>query len=170
MNKRIIFMLIIMALVWAPGALSKPEFLTSFEATYPGVAAKKIDACLLCHAEDPKNNTARNPYGLDFGNYKTFAAIESRDSDRDGYSNIDEIHNLTFPGSAGDHPVTITPTTVPPTTIIPTTAPPTAVPPTAIPPTKAPPAVVPTKGTPGFGVVLVFSILVAVYILGRKKR
>ncbi len=48
---------------------------------------------------------------MDFDNAShNFTAIEPLDSDGDGFINIDEIHNLTFPGNASDHPTTVTPT------------------------------------------------------------
>jgi hypothetical protein len=46
-----------------------------------------------------------NSYGKDFGAANhDFGAIEGKDSDGDGFSNIDEIKALTFPGDPNDNP------------------------------------------------------------------
>jgi hypothetical protein len=46
-----------------------------------------------------------NPYGDDFLNSgNDFAAIENLDSDSDGFTNIKEISERTFPGSATNYP------------------------------------------------------------------
>ncbi len=46
-----------------------------------------------------------NPYGADFGAANhDFAAVEGKDSDGDGFSNIDEIKADTFPGDPNDNP------------------------------------------------------------------
>ena len=61
-----------------------------------------MDSCAVCHTSIP----AVNPYGADYGSHgHSFAAIELLDSDSDGYTNLQEIEALTFPGDAGSHPV-----------------------------------------------------------------
>jgi hypothetical protein len=106
--------------------------------TYPNIAGSRIDSCSLCHTSAPN----LNPYGAAYkalgrGNASSFHMIEALDSDGDGYTNIQEINALTFPGNAADFPQTPTntPTAIPPTatptnTSVPPTATNTSVPPT----------------------------------------
>lgn len=65
----------------------------------------------ICHNDKPiklkKQN--QNPYGVEInlsmdGMDKAFEVIENLDSDKDGFANIGEIHNLTFPGDKKDFP------------------------------------------------------------------
>ncbi len=105
-------------------AKDKPEFLPAFEATYPAAVGSRIDSCYLCHVD--LTSYQRNQYAKDWddaeeeGREGSFRAIENRDSDGDGFTNLEEINAHTFPGDAADNPNT-TPTTQPGAT---TTAPP----------------------------------------------
>jgi len=78
------------------------SLLTDAVAEYPAIAGTKLDDCALCHT----GGTALNAYGAAYDAAgKNFGAIESADSDGDGFSNIAEIVALTFPGDASDKPV-----------------------------------------------------------------
>ena len=101
---------------------------TKFLTAYPFAKSTKLDDCALCHASgaDGKNTPGscaychqvygtKPPYGditktLNLFGQAYLAAqgdlksIETQDSDGDGYSNIQEIQALTFPGSKGDYP------------------------------------------------------------------
>lgn len=91
-------------LLVVPQVMARPSYLSTFESTYPAAAGSRIDACNLCH-KSPEGGDARNPYGLSFASSgRKFAAIENIDSDKDGYTNIQEIRSLTFPGDVNDHP------------------------------------------------------------------
>ena len=82
-----------------------------FETTYPAAAGSRIDACNLCH-NSPEGGDARNSYGLSYASSgNNFAAIENTDSDGDGWTNLQEIKSLTFPGDANDHPTPTPPPT-----------------------------------------------------------
>lgn len=124
------------------------------------IFSSRIDSCSLCHTG---SIPSLNPYGAAYNSAgrspAALAAIESSDSDGDGFSNLVEITSLTFPGSSTDRPVSATATNVPPTaTAVPPTAtaipatvtgvPPTATNPaptvTGVPPTAAPGPVQPT--------------------------
>ena len=79
-------------------------YLDAFVAAYPAANGSRIDTCVLCH---PSGAGGRNAYGSDFGspglgNHTFNAALEARDSDGDGSTNLAEITALTFPGDAND--------------------------------------------------------------------
>jgi hypothetical protein len=109
------------------------------ESTYPNIVGSRIDTCVLCHTS---SIPSLNPFGAAYksngrGSAASLHAIEGIDSDGDGFTNLQELTALTFPGNASDKPVVAaTATRVPPTaTKVPPTA--TRVPPTAtgVPPT-----------------------------------
>jgi len=128
--------------------------------TYPIISGSRIGTCQFCHTSSIPN---LNPYGkaykaLGRNNAASLHMIEALDSDGDGYTNIQEIAALTFPGDASDfpQPPTNTPTSIPPTatstnTAVPPTA--TSVPPTAtntgVPPTATNTSVPPTATNTG---------------------
>ncbi len=77
-------------------------YLTNAESTYPNIKGTKLNSCNLCHTA---SIPALNAYGSDFMmNSHNFSAIASLDSDKDGFTNIQEINALTYPGDANDHP------------------------------------------------------------------
>ena len=102
-----------------------------FLSVYPSKAGTKLDHCSLCHSggQDSKGNLLGscqwchytygydghgsildtiNPYGKDYHdngrNAGAIVAIESLDSDEDGYTNSEEISADRFPGDATDDP------------------------------------------------------------------
>ena len=111
-NRGIIWCIAFVAmLLLAPQVMARQSYLSTFETTYPEATGSRIDACNLCH-NSPGGGDARNSYGLSYASSgRNFAAIESTDSDGDGYTNLQEIKSLTFPGDANDHPTTPAPTT-----------------------------------------------------------
>ncbi len=72
---------------------------------YPDIVGTRIESCALCHTAD---GMYLNPYGEAYKAHgrgpNAFAAIESLDSDGDGFSNIQEIKARTFPGFSNDRP------------------------------------------------------------------
>ncbi|SFM68157.1 PGF-CTERM sorting domain-containing protein [Methanolobus profundi] len=79
-----------------------PDALGAFNQTY-SVEGTVLDSCATCHTED-----ALTPYGMDvLASGLDFAATEETDSDEDGFTNIEEINALTFPGDAEDYPETM---------------------------------------------------------------
>lgn len=85
------------------------------ESTYPNIVGSRIDTCVLCHTSSIPN---MNPYGAAYlaagrGLASSLHAIENVDSDGDGFTNIQEIMALTFPGNAADHPAAFTATSTP---------------------------------------------------------
>ncbi len=162
--------------------LAKEGYHTAVRPTYPAVVGTALDSCTVCHTNAIP---ALNPYGVDYlmaGH--TFAAIEGRDSDQDGFTNIVEIRALSFPGNAASQPAapTATPTATPAgPTATPTetpagpTATPTATPagPTAT-PTATPggPTVTPTATRPHGGEVeftdIIHSISPTSWVIGAR--
>ena len=106
-------------LLGADGAGARPEpgFLSAFVARYPETAGSALNACTLCHVlereDDGEVEYEENRFAEDWDAAgRDFAAIEGRDSDGDGFSNLEEIRSLTLPGDPGHNPSTVT-TTVP---------------------------------------------------------
>lgn len=87
-------------------AQSTPDRLSDFNQNY-GTDSTRLNSCMTCHTSGSGNASNVNPYGMDFAksNYD-FAAVETLDSDGDGFTNIDEINARTFPGDPADNPDT----------------------------------------------------------------
>ena len=85
-------------------AESRPEYLSAFNSRYK-TSGSHLDTCSTCHASSSPAADNLNPYGKDFGAAgHDFGAIEPKDSDGDGFSNIDEIKAGTFPGDPNENP------------------------------------------------------------------
>jgi len=108
------------------GEQDSPKFL----ALYPDKAGTKLDHCALCHkggagskgdlgscqychykyGYDGSGNIVDtiNSYGMAYytggRNEASLTSIENLDSDADGFSNIEEINAVRFPGDADDDP------------------------------------------------------------------
>ncbi len=104
-----------------------PEMMDGFNRKYD-TSRTRLDTCGLCHTSGKPQKPAcdeachngkpvklkdsnLNPYGIKMkdnlnvdGMDKAFEILENLDSDKDGFSNIIEIHNLTFPGDKKDNP------------------------------------------------------------------
>jgi hypothetical protein len=145
-------------------------------ARYPQINNSRLDSCSLCHTNSiPGLNSYGAAYKAAGRNAAALAAIEALDSDGDGFTNLQEINALTFPGNANDHPAaaatatntalpTNTATKAPAPTSTPTTLPtnppapsstPTTVPPTNTPtqaplPTDTPTVPAPTATLPAY--------------------
>lgn len=90
--------------VFVSPAQSTPEYLSQFNSRYK-TQGTKLDSCLTCHTAPSGGADNVNPYGKDFGaDNHDFGAVESKDSDGDGFSNVDEIKVGTFPGDPNDNP------------------------------------------------------------------
>jgi len=115
--------------------------INNFLSIYPFTRSSKLNDCSLCHPggnitqggktssygscdychitygiQPPYGQIPLNAYGTDYKNagrtQLALHTIEAEDSDGDGYSNLDEIHALTFPGVNKDHPGLLPATTV----------------------------------------------------------
>ena len=104
-NGFLTFLILLFILFFSlPQAHALQSFLDDFNATY-GTADTRLDQCSTCHISNTNFNL--NPYGADFLNAGSFEAIESLDSDGDGFTNIAEITALTFPGDPNDFPAPV---------------------------------------------------------------
>jgi hypothetical protein len=128
----LVLLVVVYTLSRTTGASATSSDLGNAESKYPSIVGSRLDTCSLCHTSSIPN---LNPFGSAYKNAgrstSAFSAIESTDSDGDGFTNIQEIMALTFPGDASDFPAQSPPTATPfpPATATPT---PTA---TNIPPT-----------------------------------
>jgi hypothetical protein len=104
-----------------------------FLAAHPEAVGTKLDSCVLCHGGGKVGKATLgscewchfmygydasgdimvtlNDYGLDYhaagSSTAAVLAIEGDDSDGDGYSNIDEIAAVRYPGNADDDPTKV---------------------------------------------------------------
>lgn len=93
-----------------PPAEATPEHSEEFNEKYD-TRGTRLNSCTTCHSSSTPSKENLNPYGVDFHEAHDFGAIEQFDSDGDGFTNIDEIKALTFPGDPADSPSTATTTT-----------------------------------------------------------
>ncbi len=106
------WMLAVLAIAVAPvAAQARSSYLSSFNSKY-GTSGTKLDTCSLCHGN---STSSWNAYGNDvMANSpstnvdRALTAVEPLDSDGDRFSNLDEIHALTFPGDPRDVPTVTT--------------------------------------------------------------
>jgi hypothetical protein len=89
-------------MIWPSGdAEAYPTFRRLFDAQY-----NQRGRCAVCHNGD--SETLRNQYGKSWedagADAAAFKAIEKKDSDRDGVSNLDEIKGGSNPGNATSTP------------------------------------------------------------------
>ncbi len=98
-------LLLMIAFVLAAATVfATSTYLANFRTTYPAAATSQLNSCVLCHI-DPNGGGTRNAYGEAFRNAgHSYTAIEGADSDGDGFTNLQEIQALTFPGDAASHP------------------------------------------------------------------
>lgn len=100
-------------------ALATPDILKEFKAICPEAKAN----CQTCHIQPPK----RNPFGKEVEaalnttsdgvlTKELMKTIESKDSDGDGFSNLDEIKAGTAPGDPNSKPEGVATKTTTPTT------------------------------------------------------
>jgi len=137
----LVSLMVAITLIWAAQpeiSTARDTYLGEARTKYPGIVGSDIDNCKLCHVTSAGGGLI-NDYGWDWsdagGDFGAFGLIEGLDSDADGYLNIDEITDWTYPGDASDHPV-YTPTITPTATRTPTDTPtPTASPTKTITPT-----------------------------------
>jgi len=114
-------MVAITMMISAASAL--PEILDVFNRNYNTVGTKldscdtchisgkpKVSKCEKCDIEILKTKDSLNSYGMMINDNqnieidKALTKIEGLDPDRDKFTNIDEIRNLTFPGDKKDSP------------------------------------------------------------------
>lgn len=105
----LLFILVAIVLMGAPMVSAKSSYLSSFNQHY-NTGDTRLNTCDLCHSGS--NGGSLNPYGRAYSNTMSFTGIEGQDSDGDGFTNLEEINALTFPGDPTDYPVIETVATV----------------------------------------------------------
>lgn len=115
-----LLIVLLAALIGAPGVLALGSYKNTFTSKY-SLAGSRLDTCDTCHTAG--DTSGWNPYGLDLQSQLAAGAtinqaltnVELKDSDGDGFSNIEEITNKTFPGDSSDKPILTTITVSPAT-------------------------------------------------------
>ena len=156
-NRILLIVAGVLLLLTAMIASSKPQSgsaapgdLSSIVSKYPILNGSSLQTCDLCHTSSVPN---LNPFGAAYKangrNPAAFALIENLDSDGDGFTNIQEINALTFPGNPASFPSIPTPTNtaVPTAPSIPTATPTVASIPSATPTVPSVPSTTPTAST-----------------------
>lgn len=88
-----------------------PGDLSSAMAKYPILASSSLNTCDLCHtASIPSLNPYGAAYKANGRSTAAFGLIENLDSDGDGFTNIQEINALKFPGNPASFPAVPTAT------------------------------------------------------------
>ncbi len=107
-------LLVMFVLMWgiqAEPVQAKTNDLQMIVARYPWITNSVLNDCKICHRD---GNEKLNSFGSAYKQAgRNLSAIEQLDSDGDGFSNLDEIKRLTFPGDASDKPGTVAPTSSP---------------------------------------------------------
>ncbi|MFA5354031.1 MAG: hypothetical protein WC291_07365 [Thermodesulfovibrionales bacterium] len=110
MKKTLFSALVIVALLaWSAGAAhARSSYMKTFNQKY-GTTKTVLDSCKVCHLRSDGGD--RNSFGKDFNRAeRRFNSwLEARDSDRDGFSNLQEIKARTFPGNYRSRPTSTTP-------------------------------------------------------------
>jgi len=87
-------------LLFSSSLFAFPSYTKEFLQVYPHAKKSPLRSCTLCHVDG-----GYNQYSYDYEDYGyDFEAIEPLDSDGDGFSNIEEINALTFPGDFESYP------------------------------------------------------------------
>ncbi len=104
MNYNPILPLLLLAigiLAGIPMVSATSDALVAFNEHYD-TNGTRLDSCIVCHGS---NVESLNPYGAAYQNDNgDFTVIETQDSDGDGFSDLDEVNALTFPGNPEDYP------------------------------------------------------------------
>jgi hypothetical protein len=110
MNKRTLAVLAAVVMLGAVSAVvARYSYYQMLTKTYPDIRGSRIDYC-LCHLNKNDGGGPRNSFGIDFANNNhNLRAIENKDSDNDGFKNIDELKAHTNPGDNADYPKDKTP-------------------------------------------------------------
>lgn len=84
--------------------LAERPFFNEAKARYPQLAGSSLDDCRLCH-KNREGGGPRNIFGQEFQIYGyDFAVLENRDSDGDGFTNLEELTSLTIPSNPKNFP------------------------------------------------------------------
>ncbi len=100
---RLTAVLIASSVLGVMAAEATPRIQRLFTARYPATIGSKLVKCITCHEVRPP---ALNAYGRELkAAHFNLAAVEKKDSDKDGFTNLAEIKALTYPGDPKDKPM-----------------------------------------------------------------
>ncbi len=108
-GSRTLVAVVIAVFVLASAAFATITWQKEFDKLYKPKATSELKKarCAVCHV-DKAGKGALNPYGKALEKKKlesaSFKAIEKLDSDKDGFTNIDEIKAGTLPGDPKSKP------------------------------------------------------------------
>ena len=109
-----ILLTIMIAFTKPQSGSAAPADLGSAVTKYPVISSSSLNSCDLCHTA---SIPSLNPYGAAYKNKgrntAAFGLIENLDSDGDGFTNIQELNALTFPGNPASKPAAPTATNTP---------------------------------------------------------
>ncbi len=95
---KVLIFILLLAILTQP-ILSRPIYIKEFK-DFPD----DIKRCELCHIQS-SGYGGLNSFGRDFSlNKKLTDDLMRIDSDKDGFSNIEELKSGTFPGNPDSHP------------------------------------------------------------------
>ena len=97
--KKKLMQAVVISVVFMPTlVLATPGIMKLFIAVYPQVEGDQLASCRTCHM--PIQTDCLNSYGISLReNSLDFSAVEEKDADGDGVSNIAEIKAGELPGS-----------------------------------------------------------------------
>jgi hypothetical protein len=104
--------LIVGVATWSAAKAPDSTVFRQVYAPKEGTDLAKAMPCLVCHSKMPPTKTELNPYGVALQkaaagkaiDEKALRAVEKLDSDKDTFSNIDEIKAGTLPGDPSSKP------------------------------------------------------------------
>ncbi|GAB4567386.1 MAG: hypothetical protein Tsb0017_27860 [Geothermobacteraceae bacterium] len=95
-----------LGLLMVGSAQAKSSYLNAVDSAYNN-AASNHGSCNFCHSWNGGSFMNLSPYGSDFlANGKSVTAVETLDSDNDGFSNLEEFNAGTNPNDPNDFPAT----------------------------------------------------------------
>ncbi|TQD25874.1 hypothetical protein [Methanolobus vulcani] len=103
MKNKLLIVLVLLSIILIGASIvsAKSSYLYAFNQHY-NTGDTVLDTCDVCHSGP--NGGSLDSYGRAYSQTRSFAVIEEQDSDGDGFTNLEEINALRFPGDSSDYP------------------------------------------------------------------